>query len=217
MNDKRRSRSRRRFYQLTEFEKVLLGQIFKAILQSGKAPSVTVLHKALKTYRLRIVRTYGKLEQKRRLVRKKETGEIVCVYPLSFVPTEHQVVIEEGTKLYANSALDALGIPHLFNRNAEITSPCRMCTEAITITIKNGDIVSKSHPHVYVWKPLQAEIPAASTYSRFIGFFCSEKDIDAWMRENPQQALTGHSRLLEQEYPCIKEYWVRYGRMVGIR
>lgn len=217
MNNDRTDRSKRRSRQMTSFEAVILRQIFKAVLESGKAPSVTVLHKTLKTYRLRIVRTIGKLEEKDRLVRKKETGEIVCVYPLSLVPTEHQVIMEGEKRLFANCALDALSIPHVFNKNAEIISQCHTCKEMITITVKNGEIVSKSHARIYVWSPKQIERPVAAEYSPFMNFFCSEEHIEAWMRENPQLAQKGQSQLLEHVYPSIKERWARYGRMIGTR
>lgn len=202
---------------ITAFEADMLRQIFKTALESGKAPSVTVLRKILKTYRLRIVRTLGKLEQKRLLVRKKETGEIVYVYPLSLFPTEHQIIMEGENKLFANCGLDALGIPHMFNRNAEIISQCHTCRQEITITVKNGEIESKSHPHIYVWSPKRIEIPAAVEYSPFMNFFCSEEHIGAWSRESPQQAQKGQNRLLEQEYPRIKDYWTRYGKTIGTR
>ncbi len=217
MDGYRTDRSRKRLYELTVFEKALLGQLFRSVLESSKAPSVTVLHKALQTYRLRIVRTLGKLEQKHRLVRKKDTGEIICVYPLSLIPTEHQVIMEKEKNLFAHSAVEALGIPHMFSKNVEIVSRCHMCKEAITITVENGDIVSKSHPHIYISNPRQREFAAAATYSQCMNFFCSEEHIKAWMHENVQLANECQGRLLEQEYPRIKEYWTRYGRMIGTR
>ena len=217
MDGYRADRSRQRLYELTAFEKALLRQIFRTVLESGKAPSVTVLHKALQTYRLRIVRTLGKLEQKRRLVRKKETGEIVYVYPVSLLPTEHQVIIEGEKRLFANCGLDALSVPHMFNKNAEIISPCHTCRETVTITVKNGEVVSKSHPRIYVWSPKQIEMPAVAEFSSFMNFFCSEEHIKAWTAENPHLAQKGQGRSLEQEYPRIKDYWTRYGRIVGTR
>ena len=217
MNSYRTDRSKQRLYELTSFEKAMLRQIFKTVLESGKAPSVTVLHKTLKTYRLRIVRTLGKLEQKRRLVRKKETGEIVYVYPVSLLPTENPIILEGEKRLFANCPLDALSVPHMFNRNAEIISQCHRCKQEITITIKNGDIVSTSHSHIYVWSPKRIEMPAAAEYSPFMNFFCSEEHIDAWSRENPQLAEKGQSKSLEQEHPRIKDYGTRYGKMVGTR
>lgn len=217
MNDHRYTKSKQRSSMITAFEAVLLRQIFEAVLESGKAPSVTVLQKVLKTYRLRIVRTIGKLEEKDRLVREKETGEIVSVYPLSLVPTEHQVIMEGEKKLFANCALDALSIPHMFNKNAEIISQCHTCKETVTITIINGEIASKSHPNIYVWNPTHVERPAAALCCPFINFFCSEEHIEAWKSENPQLAEKGQSRLLEQEYPRTKECWTRYGKTVGTR
>ena len=209
--------SEQRFSQLTEFERAMLRQIFGVVLESGKAPSVTMLHKALQTYRLKIVRTLGKLEQKHRLVRNKETGVIVSVYPLALIPTEHRVIMEKEKNLFAHSAVEALGIPHMFNRNVEIVSLCHMCEEAITINVENGDIVSKSHPRIHISNPWQKEFTAAATYSQCMHFFCSEEHIKAWMHENVQLANECQGRLLEQGYPRIKEYWTRYGRMIGTR
>lgn len=217
MNDYRHAKRKHKPGMITAFEAAVLRQIFKIVLESGKAPSVTLLHKVFKTYRLRIVRTIGKLEEKDRLVRKKETGEIVSIYPLSLVPTEHQVIMEGDKTLFANCAVDALSIPHMFNKNAEIISQCHTCKETVTITVKNGEIVSKSHAHIYVWYPTRIERPAAVVSCPVINFFCSEEHVEAWKSENPQLAAKGQSKLLEKEYPHIKERWTRYGKMVGTR
>jgi hypothetical protein len=206
-----------RFYELTVFEKAMLRQMFRAVLESGTAPSVTFLHKALQTYRLRIVRTLGKLGQKHRLVRKKDTGEIVCLYPLSLVPTEHQVIIDGEKRLFANSALDALGVPHMFNKNVEIVSQCATCKQTIAIRITNGNVASTSHPRIYLWSPMNIQASAVAQYSRFMNFFCTEEHGNTWMRENHQPMQIGHSRPLEQEYSRIRDYWMRYGRTVGTR
>lgn len=216
MNDHRYPKRKHKPGMLTPFEATVLRQIFRMVLEYGRAPSVTLLHKVFKTYRLRIVRTIGKLEEKDRLVRKKETGEIVSVYPLSLVPTEHKVIMEGDKRVFANCALDALSIPHMFNKNAEIISQCHMCKEAVTITVRNGEIVSKSHARIYVWYPTRIERPAVLSCP-FINFFCSEEHVEAWKSENPQLRTKGQSILLEQEHPHIKERWTRYGKMVGTR
>lgn len=45
------------------------------------------------------------------LIQRSASGEIDCAYPFSARPTTHVVTLDDGVRLYAMCAIDALGIP----------------------------------------------------------------------------------------------------------
>lgn len=203
--------------ELTSFEREVMNQIFKTILQSGKTPTTEELENTLKKSSKDISNVVNALEEKDVLLRSKETKEIVSIYPISLRPTEHQVVLSDGRSLFAMCAMDALSIPNMFNKNAQINSQCEWCKQKVTIEIDSGEIKSKSHSGIYIWSPKQREAPAAETCCPFVNFFCSSAHLKEWEAKNPNLKEKGHSSLLEQAYPCIKECWTRYGEMIGMR
>lgn len=70
--------------------------------------------------------------------------------------------------------VDVLGMPFMFNRDVKIVSQCEECKQEITIKIKNGEIVSMSHPSIMIWSPKHQESrPYAETCCPKVNFFCS--------------------------------------------
>lgn len=203
--------------ELTGSEIEVLSHIFDTILRSGRAPTLEELHSSLGKSITETADVVNELEEKDLLVRSKQTEEIVAIYPFSLTPTGHRVFIENGKTLFAMCAADALGIPNMFNRNVRITSHCEGCEEKITIEIEDGKIVSKSHPDILIWSPKRQEKPAAEKCCPLVNFFCSDEHLREWEAKNPQLAESGHSRPLEQEYPCIQECWERYGEAMRLR
>jgi len=203
--------------ELTPSEKEALAYIFKTILELGKAPTIEELRLSLKKSANGIIHVLDKLEEKDLLLRKKGTQQIVTIYPLSLTPTKHQVVQEDGKNLFAMCAVDALGVPNMLNRNAKVISQCEWCKQKITIEIKNGQVATKSHPHILIWNPKRQEIPAAKTCCPMVNFFCSNDHLREWQDRNPDLLKKGQGALLGQAYPCIKECWKSYGERIRIR
>lgn len=203
-------------WELSSFEIDVLSQIFKSILKSGKAPTLGELGISLKKSQTEILNLVNQLEEKD-ILRRNESNEIINIYPISLIPTEHQVIINEGSKLFAMCAVDALGMPSMFNKSAKIISQCKWCKQKITIKIENEKIVSKSHPNILIWSPKQQETPAAEKCCPIVNFFCSSEHLKDWQSKNPTLVVKGHSAPLEQAYPCIKECWKYYGQMLRLR
>lgn len=100
--------------ELSPNEMSVVKFIYETILNTTKAPTVDEIQSALKKSEDCIVQTLEELEKKDILVRKNGTQEIVNIYPLSLVPTEHQIILEDGKKLFAMCAIDALGCQTCF-------------------------------------------------------------------------------------------------------
>jgi hypothetical protein len=203
--------------EITPSQKEVLRGIFMAILKFKRAPRVEELTLSLKKSADDIIRVLDSLEEIDLLVRSKGTQHIVSIYPLSLAPTKHQVVLKDGKKLFAMCAIDALGVANMFNINVEAISQCEWCQQTIDIEIKNGEVVTKSHPQILIWSPRQRETPAAKTCCPLVNFFCSGEHLKEWQDKNTDLAKKGHSALLDQAYPEIKDRWKRYGQTIGIR
>ena len=202
--------------QLTALEKEALSQIFKNILGLGKAPTIEELRLHLRKSVNGTIDVLDALEEKDLLLRRKGTQQITSIYPFSLTPTNHQVVLEEGKKLFAMCVVDALGVPNMFNKNVKVISQCEWCKEKVTMEIKDGEIGAKSHPHILIWNLEQHEGPSAETCCPMVNFFCSDEHLKAWEDRNSDLSKKGGADLLEQAYPHIKERWKRYGDMLGV-
>lgn len=203
--------------EATPTELEVLKYIFKTILKFGRTPAIEEITVSIKKSDRDIIRTLDELERKDFLLRKKGTQEIISIYPFSLAPTEHQIFLEDGKKLFAMCAVDALGMPLMFNNDIKIVSQCEECKQEITIKIKNGEIVSMSHPNIMIWSPKRQEARPAETCCPRVNFFCSKEHVEEWEAKNTELARIGHSVRLQQAFPRIKKCWKSYGETLRIR
>jgi len=139
---------------LTSGEIEILKLIFEAILKTGKTPTIREMQLALNQSDDYIIHTLDELEKKDILLRKRETREIISVYPFSLTRTEHQIILENGKKLFAMCAVDALGMPIMFDRKGKIISQCEKCKQEITVDIvkeKNRSGLASQHYDLESW------------------------------------------------------------------
>jgi hypothetical protein len=204
-------------WELNPLEKETLRAMFLAILELGRAPTIEELQLKMEKTTEEIIHILDELEQKDVLLRRKGTQEIVSIYPVSLTSTEHQVIFEDGKKLFAMCALDAVGIPSLFKINARVDSRCEWGTEKTFIEIRDEKIAAKSHPDILIWNTDEIIIPAAETCCPLMNFFCTEEHLKKWESKNSELSKIGQGILLEQAYPENKDRWKRYGEMIGIR
>ena len=204
-------------WELNPSEKEILRAIFSTILELRKALPIEVLKLKTKKSADEIIRILDELEQKDVLLRNKGTQEIVSIYPISLTPTNHQVILEDGNRLFAMCALDAVGLPNLFNKNAEVISQCEWCKQKINLEIKNGQLTKKSHPDIHIWNTKDIVMPAAKTCCPLVNFFCSEKHLKEWENKNSDLSKKGEDLVLEKAYPENRDRWKSYAEMIGIR
>lgn len=200
---------------LTSREIEVLKCIFETILKTEKTPTIREMRLSLKKSDEYIIHTLDELEKKDILLRKRGTKEIVSIYPLSLTPTEHRIILENGKRLFAMCAVDALGMPIMFNRKAKIVSRCEKCKQEITIEIENEEIAWISHPDIMIWSPGRQIAPAAEITCPSVNFFCCKEHLEEWIKENPD--LIGKISEIEQGFPRIKQCWRLYGEALGLR
>jgi len=196
----------------------VLRSIFRIVLKLGRSPTIEELQSSLQRSDEEIEHALDQLEKKGDfLLRKKGTQEIVSIYPLSLKPTEHQITLEDGTRLFAMCAADALGIPIMFNKNVRIVSQCEGCKQEMVFEIKNGEITYMSHQDATICSPKTQAYPAAETCCPLVNFFCSKKHADEWIKKNLKLIGNINQRPVKQGFPKIKECWKIYGETLGIQ
>ena len=206
--------------ELKPEETEILGSIFRFILKHGKYPTIEQLRLSLKrSSDEEIIYALDELEKKGDfLLRKRGTQEIVSIYPLSLKPTEHQILLEDGTKLFAMCAVDALGMPIMFNKNVRVISRCEECKSEIVLEIRNEHIIFMSHPNATICSPKRQVYPTAETCCPFVNFFCSKKHANEWLTKNSK--MVDNTNLIvsvQLRFPKIKKCWKRYGELLGLR
>ena len=78
---------------------------------------------------------------KKRAAVVDEQGNINFIYPVSALPTQHKVYLQDGRELFAMCAIDAMGVAFTFEQDTKIESKCCECGEDIFLQIKEGKIV----------------------------------------------------------------------------
>ena len=198
----------------------VLSSIFRFILEHGKSPTIEQLRFFLKrSSDEEIIYALDELEKKGDfLLRKRGTQEIVSLYPLSLKPTENQILLEDGTRLFAMCAVDALGMPIMFNKNVRVISRCEECKSEMTLEIRNEHITFMSHPDATICSPKRQVYPAAETCCPFVNFFCSKKHANEWLTKNSKMVDNINPIVsVQQRFPKIKKCWKRYGELLGLR
>jgi hypothetical protein len=199
-------------------ETKVLCSIFRFILDCGKSPTLEQLRLSLGKSDKEIICALDELEKKDLLVRKKATQEMACVYPVSLKPTGHRVFLENGTRLFAMCAVDALGMPIMFNSNARVISRCEECGSDMVFEIKNEEIAFMSHQDAVICSAKRQVYPAAEACCPFINFFCSREHAGEWVAKNSRLVDNIDPIIsVQQRFPRIKTGWVSYGELLGFR
>lgn len=114
-----------------------------------------------------------------------EKGEIAAAYPYSSKPTIHRVNLG-GKNVFANCAVDALGIPFMIRKDAVVTSECFRCKRPIKVVILGTKLSSSEPSDIQVWLSDQERSQCALNFiCPSINFFCSRQHLDEWKKVHP--------------------------------
>lgn len=79
-----------------------------------------------------------------------ENNEVIFIYPVSAVPTNHLVTLKDGRKFNAMCAIDAMGTAFTFHQDISLKSKCSNTDADIEIEIKDGKLESYSPEDIHV-------------------------------------------------------------------
>jgi len=100
-------------------------------------------------------------------------GRLVCLYPLSAVPTPHVVLIE-GQRRHAMCAIDALEIPAMLNRVLGVEGVCAACGAPIRLAVRPGWVAVAEPATAVIVARRDDHAPAATACCPFTVFACGE-------------------------------------------
>jgi mercuric ion transport protein len=109
----------------------------------------------------------------------------------------------EAKPVYAQCAVDALGIPFMFDHDLVIGSSCADCSKPITIEIRNRMIVACNPSETVVWAGTTRSGHAATSVCPTINFFWSSDHVAAWLQG--QADATGSMVSLAEAFYIGKE------------
>lgn len=119
-----------------------------------------------------------------------EGREICSAYPFSSMPTKHTVRFPnwaEAKPVYAQCAVDALGLSFMFRCDLSIASSCAHCDNPITLEAQNQAIVDHMPAETVVWVRTTRLDHAATSLCPTLNFFCSAAHVAAWRQNRPDE------------------------------
>jgi hypothetical protein len=118
--------------------------------------------------------------------RSEGHGAITHAYPFSNEPTAHHVLLRGGPEVFAMCAIDALGMPFMLRKDADIVSTCAGCRAEVRVAVRDGDVKSYAPIETLVWVGQMSKgCVAATDLCPDLNFFCSSACIDAWTSAHP--------------------------------
>lgn len=152
----------------------------------GRAPSCREIEEVLGLAGTEVQTILRRLHERDILYLEPGCLEIRLAYPFSSVPTRHVVKFEdwpEAKPVYAQCAVDALGISFMFGHDLSVASSCVHCSKPITLEVRNRMIVTHTpSPETVVWAGTTRSGPAATSVCPAINFFCSSDHVAVWLQ-----------------------------------
>jgi hypothetical protein len=118
----------------------LRAAIYDEVMSSGSVPTIAAMGTRLGWQRDEVTGSLERLAAARALVLQPGTREVLMANPFSAVPTPF-AVSSGGVSYYGNCIWDALGIPAMLHRDAEISTSCACCGDAMQVRVTAGQLV----------------------------------------------------------------------------
>lgn len=151
----------------------------------GRAPSCREIEEVLELTGTEVQTILRRLHELDILYLEPGCLDIRLAYPFSSLPTRHVVKFEdwpEAKPVYAQCAVDALGIPFMFGHDLSVASSCAACSKPITLEVRNRMIVTLKPAETVVWAGATRSGHAATSVCPVINFFCSSDHVAAWLQ-----------------------------------
>lgn len=113
-------------------------------------------------------------------------NQLTAVYPVSALPTNKKVFLQDGREAWAMCAIDALGFHYAFNQPIRILSECEYCGNTIELLMDKGKInVVQGGEDIYV---LHADLENHEDWScsccNLMHFFNCRESLESWLKEH---------------------------------
>lgn len=98
----------------------------------------------------------------KRVIVRNHDGMVEFVYPVSALPTHHQVKLADGRSFYAMCAVDALGAAFTFGQDTTVSSKCSACGVPVSIEVTSEKVIAFEPPYL---KVLHADLKQANNWA----------------------------------------------------
>jgi len=124
--------------------------IYRFAIRKGHLPTIRELARALLQSEASVRAGFRRLAKAHVLVLHKDSPEILRAAPFWGVPTAFRV--QSGNRSWWGSCIwDALGIPAMLHRDAQIFAACGCCDSPMTLTVRDGRLAkTKGIIHIAV-------------------------------------------------------------------
>ena len=113
--------------------------IYRRTIASGRIPTVAETAKRLHRTAREIRAAHRNLAAGHAIVLHKGSNEILRAAPFWAVPTAFPVDVARRS-YWASCIWDALGIPVMLNKDAQILAACGCCDQPIVLEVKRGSL-----------------------------------------------------------------------------
>lgn len=169
---------------LTDTQQRIHRYILEQFPRLGRVPSRPEIAEHFRVVVSDVEQSLARLHAVDLLYLDPTTQEIHVAYPFSTVPTNHLIRFKgERRTLYAQCAVDALGIPFMFQQDVSIQSTCEYCAAPLFMDVSDGVIVQRHPADIVVWVGTERSEHAATSICPMLNFFCSRAHALAW-RQN---------------------------------
>lgn len=125
-------------------EKTVRRYLMNHTINSGQAFNLTNLSKLSTDIKITDEEANNILDS---LIKKNglvvdDEGNVNFMYPVSAIPTNHRVRLQDGREFTAMCAIDAIGAAFTFKQDVDIESKCSQCGLDVKVSIKDGELYS---------------------------------------------------------------------------
>jgi hypothetical protein len=130
-------------------EAAVARRAFRLLLEGRAVPPAALVSRA--RARETVAGALARLRDRGMLALDPATGDVVHARGLSLLRTAHAMRLDDRP-LYANCAVDAVGIPAALSRDAAVASRCHACRAPLTLALRAG-AVALAPAGLAVWAP----------------------------------------------------------------
>jgi Alkylmercury lyase len=116
--------------------------VYRFLVRTGRAPLVADVVKGMSASRRVVQRSLARLSESHAFM-TQENGELWRAAPFSAVPTPFPVSVQKRS-YWANCIWDALGIPAMLNKDADIDACCGCCNLRMPLRVKRGRLMENA-------------------------------------------------------------------------
>ena len=120
------------------FDRRLRLFVYRQMIRTGACPSIAEMSKSLRVPARSIRAGLSRLSESHAFM-KQENGELWRVAPFSAIPTAFPVTVGKRS-WFGNCIWDALGIPAMLGKNAQIGASCGCCNLTMPIEVRDGKL-----------------------------------------------------------------------------